>query len=93
MISPMVPVVNAIRPVPLSRSRHSRGVTNTPMRLDADALTTAPATLPRAIEVKAIEDCTVEGSSVRYSRPVCRLGSRKRPASATAASPTSGNTR
>ena len=42
----------------------SRGVSTTPSRLDADALTIAPATLPRAIEVKLIELCTVEGHRV-----------------------------
>ena len=36
-----------------------------PMRFDADALHTAAGTLPPAIEVKAIEDCTVEGNRLR----------------------------
>ena len=36
-----------------------------PITLEAEALHTAAGTFPRAIEVKAIEDCTVEGSSVR----------------------------
>jgi hypothetical protein len=42
----------------------SKGVRKTPSRLDADALTIAPATLPRAIEVKLMELCTVEGHKV-----------------------------
>src|SRR3546814_10920192 len=40
-----------------------------PSRLEKDALTTAAATLPRAMAGKAMEDCTVEGSSVRNSKP------------------------
>ena len=34
----------------------SSGVTKTPIRLENDALTIAPATFPLAIEVNAIED-------------------------------------
>ena len=45
-----------------------------PSRLENEALHTAAATLPRAIEVKAIDDCTVEGSSVRNSMPVATIG-------------------
>ena len=56
--------------VPLIRATTSSGVNTTPMRFDAEALTIAPGTLPRAIEVNAIDDCTVDGTSVRYSRPV-----------------------
>ena len=41
-----------------------------PSRFDAEALQTAAGTLPRAIEVKAIDDCTVEGSRHRNSMPV-----------------------
>ena len=40
-----------------------------PTRLDAEALHRAAATLPPAIEVNAIEDCTVEGRVHRKSRP------------------------
>ena len=36
-----------------------------PARLENAALHTAPATLPRAMAVKAMEDCTVDGSSDR----------------------------
>ncbi len=39
-----------------------RGVSTMPIRLDSEALTTAAGTLPPAIEVNAIDDCTVEGS-------------------------------
>ena len=63
MMSTIAWVVKAI--LPDSTSQHSAGVRKTPRMLEAEALTTAPATLPRAIEVKAIEDCTVEGTSVR----------------------------
>src|SRR5699024_2745566 len=41
----------------------------TPTRLEADAATMAPATLPRPMEVNATEDCTVEGTRVRNKMP------------------------
>ena len=41
-----------------------------PSRLEADALQTAAGTLPRAIDVNAIDDCTVDGSVHRKSMPV-----------------------
>ncbi len=40
-----------------------------PRMLEADAEHSAAATLPRAMEVKAMEDCTVEGSTHRNSSP------------------------
>src|SRR5262249_62104666 len=58
--------------------------------LDAVAAQTAPATLPRAIEVSATDDCTVDGRTQRKSRPVCidcgRFGN-----SASSPNPTAGN--
>ena len=42
---------------------------NMPMMLDAEALHSAAATLPPAIEVKATDACTVEGNVHRNSRP------------------------
>jgi len=47
----------------------NNGVRKMPNRFDAEALTTAAATLPRAIEVNAMDDCTVDGSRHRYSMP------------------------
>ena len=43
-------------------SSTSTGVTTTPIMLDAEALMIAPGTLPRAMEVKFTEDCTVDGT-------------------------------
>jgi len=45
------------------------GVSTMPRMLEKDALQMAAATFPRAIEVKAIEDCTVEGRQHRNIRP------------------------
>lgn len=45
-----------------------------PSRLDAEAAHTAAETLPRAIEVNAIDDCTVDGSVHRNSTPRYRSG-------------------
>src|SRR5215470_10105126 len=47
----------------------SRGVSTIPIRLEKDALQIAAATLPRAIDVKAIEDCTVDGRQHRNRTP------------------------
>jgi hypothetical protein len=62
-----------------SSSAVSTGVSATPTRLDSDALHSAAGTLPRAIEVKAIEDCTVDGSTQRKSRPTAISGATKPP--------------
>ena len=56
-------------PSPCISNATRAGVTMMPSRLEKDALHTAAATLPRAMAVKAIEDCTVEGSKVRNSMP------------------------
>ena len=50
------------------------GVSTTPRMLDSDALTIAAGTLPLAIEVNAMEDCTVDGTRHRNSTPVYRPG-------------------
>lgn len=50
----------------------SNGVSATPRMLDSDALTIAAETLPRAIDVNAIDDCTVEGTRHKNSNPLYR---------------------
>ncbi len=62
-----------------------------PARFEKLALHTAAATLPRAMAVKAIELCTVEGSRVRNSMPAPSIGST--PGKARAARPSSGKAR
>lgn len=52
----------------------------------------AAATLPRATEVKAIEDWMVEGTRHRKSRPVCSLGVSRYGTSPPEARPSSGKT-
>ena len=52
---------------------NSSGVSIRPNRLDAVAAQTAPATLPWAIEVSAIDDCTVDGRADRKSRPMINV--------------------
>jgi len=47
---------------------------NVPSRLDVVAATMAPAMLPWAIEVKLIDDCTVEGTRHNHMTPVWRAG-------------------
>ncbi len=61
-----------------------------PNRLDAVAAHSAAGTLPRAIEVKAIEDCTVDGSTHSISTPPQSGGVSSPGASARAVSPSSG---
>ena len=45
------------------------GVINIPIIFENEALHTAAATLPRATEVKAIEDCTVDGKKHMNRKP------------------------
>src|SRR5208337_1358655 len=69
----------------------SSGVIAMPTRLDAEALHKAAATLPPAIEVNAIEVCTVEGRAQRKIRPSTIGGANKAEASGRSARPASGN--
>ena len=46
-----------------SSTSTSAGVRNTPSRLETAAAQTAAETLPRAMDVSAIADCTVDGST------------------------------
>ncbi len=55
---------------PTEKSRPTRsGVRNMPKMFDAEAEQIAAGTLPPAIEVKAIDDCTVDGSTQRKRMP------------------------
>ena len=65
-------IESAENPPPLlPRSSAARtGVTTMPIRLEKEPAQIAAATLPRASEVKAIEDWTVEGTRHRKRRPV-----------------------
>jgi hypothetical protein len=47
-----------------------RGVITMPRRFEKEALHIAAATLPLAIDVKAMEDWTVDGRKHRNSNPV-----------------------
>ena len=57
-------------PLVCMSSTTNSGVSTTPSMLDNEALTMAAGTLPCAIDVNAIEDCTVDGTRHRNSRPV-----------------------
>ena len=48
----------------------------TPTTFEKDALQSAAGTSPRAIEVKAMEDCTVDGRSVKNTRPAVSAAGR-----------------
>ena len=80
-------------PCVLSSRPASSGVSRMPSRLEAVAAHSAAGTLPRAIEVKAIEDCTVDGSTHSSSRPVHSGGVSRPGATARAARPSAGNSR
>ncbi len=71
----------------------STGVMKMPATLLRVALHTAAGTLPLAIEVKAIEDCTVDGSTHRNRIPSSRwlLGSIQPAPRARIARPSAGN--
>ena len=62
-----------------------------PRRFDSEALQSAAGTLPRAIEVKAMEDCTVEGSTQTNSSPKARSFGNHGFSAAVRPSPTAGN--
>src|SRR4029078_6824307 len=50
------------------------GVSTIPIRLENDAMHLAAATLPFAMEVNAIEDCTVEGRQHKNNTPAYNSG-------------------
>jgi hypothetical protein len=50
------------------------GVSTMPIRLENDALHIAAATLPLAMEVKAIDDCTVDGRQHKNITPAYNSG-------------------
>lgn len=52
-----------------STAAASSGVTTMPTSEEKEPAQIAAGTLPRAIEVKAIDDWMVDGTSVRKSRP------------------------
>ena len=58
--------------------------------LDNDALTMAAETWPRAIEVNAMEDCTVDGTRHKNSNPLYRSTLNTEGTNARAASPRTG---
>ena len=80
-------------PCALSSIPASSGVSRMPSRLEAVAAHSAAATLPRAIEVNAIEDCTVDGSTHSISTPAHSAGVSSPGAIARAVSPSAGNSR
>ena len=68
----------------------SAGVSSMPKRLEIEAAHSAAGTLPRAIEVKAIEDCTVDGRTQMNIRPSDRSGDRNGRNSVVSAKPIAG---
>ena len=74
-----------------SKSPTKSGVNPMPKRLEAVAAQSAAGTLPRAIEVKAIDDWTVEGRAQSRITPV-QSGGVKSPGNSTRAPrPSAGN--
>jgi hypothetical protein len=58
-----------------------RGLTKTPKILEAEAADTARAIFPLAMEVKVIEDWTVEGRAERKRIPIKKSGFKTKPIS------------
>ncbi|CAJ3473162.1 Uncharacterised protein [Burkholderia pseudomallei] len=92
-IAPIVLHGDAVAPVPCvdTITPTSAGVTKMPSRLDADAEQTAAGTLPLAIDVNAIDDCTVDGSVQRNSTPAYSAGVTSGVSTGLSARPSSGN--
>ena len=63
-----------------------------PRMLDREALHSAAATLPPAIEVKITDACTVDGKVQRKIRPMYSDGTNSVPDNGLSAKPSSGNT-
>jgi len=74
-----------------NKNASSIGDSTTPTTFDAVAAQMAPATSPRAIEVSAIEDCTVDGSTHKNSSPMRSGGVSAAGNNAIIAKPSSGN--
>src|SRR3546814_19154695 len=62
------------RATPLAWSNQTarRGLMKTPRKFDSDAAHNAAATLPPAIDVNAIDECTVDGIKQRSTTPAMR---------------------
>ncbi|MNT25937.1 hypothetical protein D3C72_1614830 [compost metagenome] len=85
--SGMLPVPEALITRPISS-----GVSAMPIRPEMVALKMAPGTLPRAIDVMATDEDTVDGSTHRKNTPSSRsAGSLSRSANIST-TPTTGNT-
>src|SRR5450830_1562205 len=69
------------------------GVRKIPSKLDAEALQIAAGTLPRATDVKAMDDCTVDGSTHRNRMPRYRSGVRTNNKAGFSIRPSKGKTR
>ncbi len=91
VILPMASSALPVSPSAPSSSLTSSGVRNTPSRLDTEALHTAAGTLPRASEVKAMEDCTVAGRAQRNRMPRYSSGVTIGDSAGFSARPSSGN--
>src|SRR3546814_10826205 len=59
-------------PLAWSNQPARRGLMKTPRKFDSDAAHNAAATLPPAIDVNAIDDCTVDGIKQRSTTPTMR---------------------
>ena len=66
-------------------------MTKTPIRLEMEALKMATGTLPRASDVMATEDDTVDGSAARKNRPRSTSLGNTCPSKGWAATTTTGN--
>ncbi len=62
------------------------------MKLESDALQTAAATFPCPIDVKAIDDWTVDGSTARNIRPALMSAETMRSGASAIPNAISGNT-
>ncbi len=91
--SAMSPSALMLNPAPcaLSITATSAGVSTIPTRLDTEALQRAADTLPRAMEVKAMEDCTVEGSTQTNISPIDNSGVSQGRSNVVSSRPIAGN--
>ena len=90
-ILPTEPHVMVTEPSVVISANTSSGVMKTPSRFDTDADTTAALTWPRAMATNVIDDCTVDGTSVRNRKPAASEAPRTGASSHWPSRPSSGN--
>src|SRR5699024_10108299 len=90
VIEPTAPQKEPASPCTSSSKLTIKGVSKIPIKLEAEALATAAAMLPRAMAVKAMADCTVAGKAHKNSTPIYKVSFTKGASTGLSSKPSSG---